>query len=61
MNNDIDPDETACDLCGEPCRPNSPLPSENEVGEFFDPDEPMGSKHYICHADCGLSYGLELA
>lgn len=50
--------KTTCELCGEPIDFMSPLPSLSEAGEFWEPDEKRG---VIAHADCGLSYGLELA
>lgn len=54
----IDNENRHGDICGEPLDYDNPL---IEIGEFYDPDQPLGSRHYICHADCGLSAGYELA
>jgi hypothetical protein len=47
-----------CDICGEPLGgPNA------EVAEMFDPEctDMNVSNHVICHAQCGIDRGLEVA
>lgn len=60
MNNDTHNFEEPrdCDYCGETLDYNNPY---LEIGEFYDPEQEPGSKHYICHAECGLGAGYELA
>lgn len=45
--------ETHCEICGERFRPN------DEQAEMYDPDSDAGS--VICHAQCGLWKGFEVA
>lgn len=42
-----------CDICGEAIRPNG------EMAEMYDPI--AGGHSVICHADCGLALGFEVA
>lgn len=46
-----------CDLCGEPINWENP---NCEAAEMWDPTKP-DENSVICHADCGLNAGLELA
>lgn len=46
-----------CDLCGEAIKPG-------DMAEMYDPSTvelTAPSNHYICHAECGLSQGFEVA
>jgi hypothetical protein len=43
-----------CDVCGEELKPN------DEVAEMYDPEDDDGDP-VICHAQCGLDKGLEIA
>lgn len=43
-----------CELCGEIIRPT------DEAAEMFDPAQP-DDESVVCHADCGLSRGYEVA
>lgn len=48
-----------CELCGEPIKPNG------EMAEMYDPTVPydpaVGEDATICHAECGLARGMEIA
>lgn len=51
---------TNCDLCGERFK------LTDEVAEMYDPDQAGGdpeitSDSHVCHAQCGLDKGLEIA
>lgn len=43
-----------CELCGEPVR-------DGQGAEMFDPSAVKLAQAYYCHADCGLSRGMEVA
>lgn len=50
-------DEQRCEICGEG------VLSYNPMAEMFDPDPqaPPWQESVICHAECGLAKGFELA
>lgn len=55
-------DSENCEICGERFTGHV----HEEIGEFYDPRQAAGdpeilSDHFIAHAQCGLSAGLELA
>lgn len=43
-----------CDICGES------IAFSDEHAEMYDPKNPS-SDSVVCHADCGLGRGLEIA
>jgi hypothetical protein len=46
--------DNRCDICGELFDDNS------QKAEMFDPEEPT-DESVICHAECGLQKGFEVA
>jgi hypothetical protein len=44
-----------CDICGEPLDPDN-----DEQAEMFNPNNPDAAT-VICHAQCGLNQGMEIA
>jgi len=53
-------DPSKCDMCGEPYDQDDPRPSQNEIGEFYDPMLPFDSPSYVGHVQCGIDRNYEL-
>jgi hypothetical protein len=49
-----EPKPTQCGICGE-------LMREGDIAEMYDPKLPSTSRSILCHPDCGLNDGLEIA
>lgn len=52
VNNELRPVLNDCELCGEP-----QFELDDDLAEMYKP----GSPSVLCHAQCGLDAGLELA
>lgn len=50
-------DRSPCGICGEPIRWSDP---RCEAAEMYDPADPEKDS-VVCHAECGIAAGLEVA
>lgn len=54
---ELDPDHLRCGICGEALRWESPY---EEAAEMYDPTKP-DEPSVVCHGQCGIDRGLQVA